>query len=263
MNRLNEVEIRNFKKIRRAHLVLDGNTLTITGDNEAGKSSFLDGIVALFAGKDAAPKTPIRKGAKEAVVLGYLTDNEGRKLKATLTFGLPNSRRIVVVDVETGKPIASPQALLDTFWDKTSFDPSLFLVSKEADQLAMLRKMAGLDFAASDAEHARIFAERTVVNREVDRLRGVLSSPRSRLIENTTMKSLRSGRRLRTRATRLPMRRRSTRICSLPELASGIRFANWRPSSPPIKRLPKCRRAPFQTPERSSPTHPSFPMWPR
>jgi hypothetical protein len=176
MNRLNEVEIRNFKKIRRAHLVLDGNTLTITGDNEAGKSSFLDGIVALFAGKDAAPKTPIRKGAKEAVVLGYLTDNEGRKLKATLTFGLPNSRRIVVVDVETGKPIASPQALLDTFWDKTSFDPSLFLVSKEADQLAMLRKMAGLDFAASDAEHARIFAERTVVNREVDRLRGVLSS---------------------------------------------------------------------------------------
>lgn len=175
MNRLNEVDVRNFKRVRRAHLVLDGNTLVITGDNEEGKSSFLDGIAALFGGKDKAPKTPVRKGAKEAVILGHITDKDGRKLKATLTFGLPNSRRIVVVDVETGKPVASPQALLDTFWDETSFDPSLFLASGENDQLAMLKKMAGLDFTVSDAEHARIFAERTVVNREVDRLRGVLS----------------------------------------------------------------------------------------
>lgn len=176
MNRLNEVDVRNFKRIRRAHLVLDGNTLVITGDNEEGKSSFLDGIAALFGGKDKSPKTPIRKGAKEAVVIGRLTTKDGRKLKATLTFGLPNSRRIVVVDDESGEAQASPQALLNAFWDETSFDPSLFLASEEKDQLAMLRKLAGLDFTAADAEHAKLFAERTTVNREVERLRGVLTS---------------------------------------------------------------------------------------
>jgi len=176
MNRLNEIDVRNFKRVRRAHLVLDGNTLVITGDNEEGKSSFLDGITALFGGANKSPKTPIRKGAKEATVIGRLTTKDGRKLKATLTFGLPNSRRIVVVDDESGKPLSSPQALLDAFWDETSFDPSLFLASEEKDQLAMLKKMAGLDFTASDAEHAKFFTERTVVNREVERLRGVLSS---------------------------------------------------------------------------------------
>lgn len=175
-NRLNEVDIRNFKRVRRAHLVLDGNTLVITGDNEEGKSSFLDGITALFGGANKSPKTPIRKGAKEATVIGRLTTKEGRKLKATLTFGLPNSRRIVVVDDESGKPLSSPQSLLDAFWDETSFDPSLFLASEEKDQLAMLKKMAGLDFTASDAEYSKVFTERTVVNREVERLRGVLSS---------------------------------------------------------------------------------------
>jgi hypothetical protein len=175
-NRLTEIDVRNFKRVRRAHLMLDGNTLVITGDNEEGKSSFLDGIAALFGGADKAPKTPVRKGAKEAIVIGRLTTKTGQKLKATLTFGLPNSRRIVVVDDESGKPLSSPQALLNAFWDETSFDPSLFLASEEKDQLAMLRKLAGLDFTASDAEHARIFAERTAVNREVERLRGALSS---------------------------------------------------------------------------------------
>src|SRR4051812_47184370 len=107
-NRLKEVDIRNFKRVRRAHLVLDGNTLVITGDNEEGKSSFLDGITALFGGANKSPKTPIRKGAKEATVIGRLTTKDGRNLKATLTFGLPNSRRIVVVDDESGKPLSSP-----------------------------------------------------------------------------------------------------------------------------------------------------------
>lgn len=175
MNQLTEIDVRNFKRIRKAHLTIDRNTLVISGDNGTGKSSFLDAVAALFGGKDKAPPVPVRRGAKEAVIIGRLKTKDGRSLKATVTFTAPNGRRLVVED-EEGKAQSSPQTLLDSFWSETSFDPSLFLASDAKTQVAMLKKLVGLDFTALDKEKDEKYAERTTVNRELDRAKAVAAS---------------------------------------------------------------------------------------
>ncbi len=179
MNQLQEIDVRNFKRIRKAHLSTEGkNTIVISGDNASGKSSFLDAIAALFGGKDKAPAVPVRKGAKEATIIGRLTTKAGISLKATVTFSSTGTRRLVVEDAN-GKTQAAPQALLDAFWSETSFDPSLFLAAESKDQVVMLKKLLGLDFTKLDKEKEEKYAERTNVNRDLDRTKALaVSLPR-------------------------------------------------------------------------------------
>lgn len=175
MNKLLELDVRNFKKIRKAHLLLEGNTIIISGNNGAGKSSFLDSIMALFGGKDKAPSVPVRKGAKEATIIGRLQTKAGLLLKATVTFSATGVRRLVVED-DSGKQQAAPQTLLDAFWSETSFDPSLFLAADPKEQVVMLKRLLGLDFTALDKEKETKYGERTVLNRDLDRVKGLAAS---------------------------------------------------------------------------------------
>lgn len=174
-NILKEIDIRNFKRIRKAHLSLEGNTFVVSGENGAGKSSFLDAIAALFGGKDKAPAVPVRKGAKEATIIGRLKTKDGRSLKATVTFTAPNGRRLVVED-DSGKQQAAPQTLLDAFWSETSFDPSLFLAADPKDQVVMLKRLLGLDFTALDKEKETKYTERTNINHELNRAKSLAAS---------------------------------------------------------------------------------------
>lgn len=172
--KINEVDVRNYMRVRRARLTLDGNTFIIAGDNEQGKSSFVQAIEDAFGGSKFSPTMPIRKGATEAIVLITLTDGTGRVLKAEIVHN-KSGRRLVVKDAD-GKTQSSPQAIMDAFWAETSFDPSLFLISKPDKQVEMLKKLGGLDFAALDKERAEKFTLRTAVNREVEKLDAVAAA---------------------------------------------------------------------------------------
>jgi len=172
--KISDVEVRNYMRVKRARLTLDGNTFVISGQNEAGKSSFVQAIEDAFGGSKFAPAMPIRKGASEAVILITVTDGSGRVLKAEVVHNAKTGRRLTVKDAD-GKAQSSPQSIMDAFWAETSFDPSLFLISKPADQKAMLMRLAKLDFAKLDAEYATKFSERTNVNRDVDRLKAAAS----------------------------------------------------------------------------------------
>jgi DNA repair ATPase RecN len=166
--KISDVEVRNYMRVRRARLTLDGNTFVISGDNEQGKSSFVQAIEDAFGGSKFSPAMPIRKGATEAVILITLTDGSGRVLKAEIVHS-KTGRRLVVKDGD-GTTQASPQAIMDAFWAETSFDPSLFLISKPDKQVEMLKLLGGLDFAALDKERAEKFMLRTSVKKEADRL---------------------------------------------------------------------------------------------
>lgn len=169
-NSIEEINVKNYMRVRTARLVVDGNTIKITGENEAGKTSFVTAIQDIFGGKDSAPAMPIRKGATEATVMVRVC-SDGKRLKAELTH-TKGGRRLVVRD-EDDKAQSSPQAIMDRFWSETSFDPSIFLISKPQEQTKMLMRLANLDFAKLDAERAEKFLLRTNVNREVDRLKTV------------------------------------------------------------------------------------------
>lgn len=177
MSQLQEIDIKNYRRIRRAHLIVQGNTIVVSGLNEQGKSSFLNAIENLLGGKDYQPAVPVRKGAKEAQIIGRLKTKDGRTLKATVTITAPENRRVLTVEDETtGAKQSSPQALLASFWDELTFDPTAFLAKKADEQVNMLKGMAGLDFTAKDKKRAELYAERTKVNTAADAARARLAT---------------------------------------------------------------------------------------
>lgn len=164
-----ELRIENFKRVTALTLHPNDGVTTIAGRNGQGKSSTLDAIQALFGGKDASPSKPVRLGAEKAIVVAKTTD-----YTVTRVFKADGSSSVKIESAD-GARYSSPQAMLDGLLGRLTFDPLSFARSKPKDQAETLRALAGLDFAALDADRAKVFESRTVVNRDVKRLEGELS----------------------------------------------------------------------------------------
>jgi hypothetical protein len=77
------------------------------------------------------------------------------------------------VENSEGARYPSPQTILDKLLGKLSFDPLAFTREKPKDQAETLRKLVGLDFTINDKARARLYEERTIINREIAALKAV------------------------------------------------------------------------------------------
>lgn len=152
----------NFKKLTAVEINPEGNVITLTGDNGAGKSSILDGIEATLAGKDSVGVKPIRDGASRGQTVTKLSN--GFVITRTYTPGGSTLK------IEHGEEkIASPQAVLDKLIGALTFDPLSFSRMKPAEQSETLRKLGGIDFSELDKEKKRLYDLRTEINRDKER----------------------------------------------------------------------------------------------
>jgi len=154
--------IENVKRIRMVEIIPKGNVVEITGANAQGKSSILDSIEYVLGGESGIPDEPIRKGEEKAVIILETDD-----FTATRTW-TSNKKSYLTVAANTGK---SPQKFLNDKINRLSFDPVSFMNMKPAEQEALLRKATGLNTSELETEKARIYEDRTVIGREVDRLK--------------------------------------------------------------------------------------------
>lgn len=163
--RIVSLEAENFKRLRAVALKPDGSVIQITGKNGSGKFSLLDAIYCAIAGKKAAPKQPIRKGAESATIKLDLGD-----VIVTRTFVGDETK--LVVEAASGARFQSPQRLLDDLWGELSFDPLAFLRAKPEDRLNTLRKLVPLDvdIDAIDGANQRDYELRREWNRKVQSL---------------------------------------------------------------------------------------------
>ncbi len=148
----------NVKRLKAVEIAPRGHVVTITGRNGSGKSSTLDAIQYALAGKDAICREPLRRGEKKGMVECDLGEYVVRR---TFTEGGGGTLTVRAPD---GAIYPSPQALLDRLNGRLTFDPLAFARMRPADQAETLRGLLGLDFAAQDADRARVYAERTTVN---------------------------------------------------------------------------------------------------
>lgn len=159
----------NFKRLHAVRITPDGALVQITGKNAAGKSSVLDAIQAALGGTGNAPPKPIRDGQSSASVVLDLGD-----ITVTRRW-TSNERSTLVVESKEGARYNSPQSMIDKLVGSLSFDPLAFSRMDEQQQATTLRDLAGIDTSDIDLKRAKLFEERTGVNREIKRLEATLA----------------------------------------------------------------------------------------
>lgn len=172
-HRIVKLKVQNFKNLKAIEITPEGNVITLTGANGAGKSAVLDGMQNALAGKDGSVVKPIRDGAVAADIdidLGHGLTAHRRHTAggSTLTVKLQDERQ------------SSPQAILDALTNGiVGFDPFAFTRLKPAEQRETFLKLVGLDFTDHDKMRQTVYTQRTDTNREVDRLTARLSACKS------------------------------------------------------------------------------------
>jgi AAA domain len=155
-----EVRSENVKRLSVFHVKPTPTGLVIiAGDNEAGKSSAIDSMEIGLGGAETIPSKPVRKGQDKATIdidLGEYT------VKRTITAA---GGTALVVRNKDGQKLESPQKLLDTLYNRLTFDPLDFARQKPQERSKILRDLLGLDFTKMDAEYKTIYDERTQVNK--------------------------------------------------------------------------------------------------
>jgi DNA repair exonuclease SbcCD ATPase subunit len=148
-------------RLKAVNITPTGDVITITGENDAGKTSVLNSIAFALGGKDLIAEVPIRTGASKAKVTVDLKD-----FKVTRSFSALGGSTLTSEDA-SGNIVRSPQTLLDKLCSRIAFDPLSFVREKPDKQLETLRKLVGLDFTALDVKRKTAYDERTIANREL------------------------------------------------------------------------------------------------
>jgi hypothetical protein len=167
--------LENFKKIRVVEVVLKGRVTTITGRNGQGKTSVLDALWALFAGKKGIPEKPVRKGAEKSKLTAVLSDDQGKPFLVAKRMISGDRTTTLTIEAAPGaeRPAGTPQAVMDALIGEMTFDPVAFSRLDAKKQADILRSMVKLDVDLDDLANANRldYAERTLVGRKVAELR--------------------------------------------------------------------------------------------
>jgi len=172
----------NVKKLKVVDITPTDNMVPITGPCGAGKTSVLDSIWWLLAGKTGIQAVPIRKGAEEARIRGVLGGSAAelvveRKFNASGTTSLTVRSATML---KSGQPapagtpddkllkLGTPQEVLDALLGGLSFDPLAFARMDRNSQYETLKGIAKIDvdLVALENQNAADFKARTDLNRD-------------------------------------------------------------------------------------------------
>ena len=168
------VQVDSFMRLKSANVRFDseGHVAVISGDNEQGKTSFLQAIWTALGGVKVTPGQPVHRGADQAEIVLDLVPTDDpvfesdRRIRVIRTVTADGKWSLKLWAEGRSNPFKSPQALLEEFFNALSFDPSEFLRMKPEKQSAVLVAMGGVEerVAALKAEKEAVYAERTGVN---------------------------------------------------------------------------------------------------
>lgn len=183
---IKHVEIENFKRLRAVDVDTSGSVITIGGNNAQGKSSFIDAIWNTLGGKQKAVEMPIRAGESKASSMITLEAEDGTGLVATRIW--KGDRSTVKLRVKGSKAdLDKPQEILNDLIGPFSFDPVAFATMPEKKRRDTLVDLVGVDVTEIDSNIDDLRAERLLVGRDRDRVKGALAeaeSPAANLPEN-------------------------------------------------------------------------------
>lgn len=169
---LKGLRVENFKPLTLVDVDFDTTgTVAIMGTNGAGKSSLLDALEAVIAGRKATTfDEPIKHGADSARIVATFDD-----IIVTRNFK-SNGTTTIEVKGTDGQRFNSSEDVLKRLYSHVALDPLAFSRLNDAQQVAQLLPMIGFDPVPLDAEHDLAYGKRTDENREVKSLENRLAA---------------------------------------------------------------------------------------
>lgn len=212
---------KNVKRVRYVDVTFHDTLTLVGGDNEQGKTSYLDSFGFCMGGKDAIQMQPIRNGQQEGFVRCDFGDGKLVQLSVTRTLKrLGDSEFTADVDVEI--PGHVPPTAIESFLKKLTgeyaFDPMELDRMTDPGRLEAIQKLvAGFDFKAYAANRKKIFDRRTDVNRDKNREQSAVDAimvrvqpPCEQIDESALTQELEeAGRKNSDRATRQANRQKA------------------------------------------------------
>lgn len=147
------------------------NVFVIAGDNAQGKSSAIRAMAMTLGGARLDPPKVIRDGEDEAMT--RMTLDDGYVLQVEWKNGHARKLEVAAPDGVLQK---SPQSWLTARIGKYTINPGALLSLPDSEMQTELERALGLDFSKLNAERQEKYEERTVVGREVDRLKARLTA---------------------------------------------------------------------------------------
>lgn len=159
--KISNLRVVNFKRISTLEIRPHDNAIILGGQNEQGKSSILDAIMAALGGPRYSPEMPVHAGQDKGHVELDLGDYTLRR-----TFKANGRDEVQLINKTTGAKEGSPQKIIDSWLGSVGFDPLQFASAKPVEQQATLKRLTGLDFFEADQKRQRLFDQRTNTNRD-------------------------------------------------------------------------------------------------
>jgi len=167
--------VENVKKIKLVQLSPDGKTILITGANQQGKTSLVDGIWWAIGGKNAMRKTsePIREGETEArAVVEFQDFTVERRIT------MKSSYLYVTLKDEAQTKVSSPQDFLNKFLGTVSIDPTEILQMSPKEQVDVLLRLFKIydKVMELDGKYEKAYQERYNIGQARDSAVGALEN---------------------------------------------------------------------------------------
>lgn len=172
-----KLTVANIKRVVLVEINAQGKEIILTGKNESGKTSVIDGLfitlqnAAATRSKDGKKpiEHPVRKGQKKAMVRIELDDY-------IITRKFTGDKSRLEVTNKDGVPFQRPQEIIDGLIGAIAFDPLEFNTMSSKDQAKVLRDLSGLDISELETERDSVYNQRTILGRDLSKEESVLES---------------------------------------------------------------------------------------
>lgn len=155
--KIKKIEISNLKAIDFQKIELNGCSVMVTGANQKGKTTLLQGMIDRIRGK--RPSQIVKQGEKEG--RGTMTLDNGEQFK--WEFDNETLDKLTYITKDGHASRVTKEIALKYF--PKPFNIDKFLVSQPKEQLTQLAELVGLDFESIDAEYLEAYNARTVKNK--------------------------------------------------------------------------------------------------
>jgi len=153
--KIQSVEIQNFKGIDFQKIDISGNHVYLIAKNGGGKTSFID--AAFGSVKNAKP---LKEGAKK----GHVSINIDDYL-VEFKFSEKNQKPKLNIFDKSGAAQSSPAALFEKLFGVQNFDIDEFLSRSASKKVDFIKNIIGIDWSDADAKYKTLYEERTFLNR--------------------------------------------------------------------------------------------------